>query len=224
MTFKRSIVLFGLLVAALAFAAVGSAHPRDGKPGGHHWKKHHRNWHGKHWKGHFAKKGPYTVVTTDNGSCGTAWATDTVKRTFFVRKKRDGSYRVWRFDRGEFLTLEARSPGACDTDGRHGSVVHAGARGRMHGYLVGTVPSTFTFNKDAVCPVDCGFTDVFLNTHFGPGASDQFSCFTNSTDCRFAFKYHAFHGQGLVFHRWKDAGHGAGTFLHERFQGDIAHA
>jgi hypothetical protein len=98
-----------------------------------------------------------------------------------VKKKRDGSYRVWRFDRGEFTTLEARSPGACDTDGRHGTVVHAGARGRMHGYLVGTVPSTFTFNKDAVCPADCGFTDVFLNTHFGPGASDQFSCFTART-------------------------------------------
>jgi hypothetical protein len=221
MTLKRFIVLAGLLVAALAFAAVGSAHPRDDKPGGHHWKA---NTTAKHWKGHFAKKGPYIVVTTDNGSCGTPWATDTIRRTFFVKKKSDGSYRVWRFDRGKFTTLEARSPGACDTDGKHGSVVHAGARGRMHGYLVGTVPSTFTFNKDAVCPADCGFTDVFLNTHFGPGAADQFSCFTNSEDCRFSFTYHAFHGQGLLFHRWRDSGHGAGTFLDEHFKGDIAHA
>ena len=71
MTLKRWIVLFGLLVAALALAGAGSAHPRDGKPGGHHKGKHHKKSHGKHWKGKFAKKGPYTVVTTDNGSCGT---------------------------------------------------------------------------------------------------------------------------------------------------------
>jgi hypothetical protein len=217
MTIKRWIVLFGLLVAALALAGPSSAEPPGGKPGGNKAKQD------KHWKGSFAKEGPFTVVTTDNGSCGTAWASDTVKRTFLIKKNRDGSYRVWRFDRGSFTTLEARSPGACDTTGRHGNVVHAGAHGRMHGWLVGTVPSTFTFNPDATCPADCGFTDVFLNTFFGAGAADQFSCFTNSTDCRFTFSYHA-HGQGLVFHHWKDAGRGAGTFLNEHFKGDIANA
>ena len=30
----------------------------------------------------------YTVTTTDNGSCGTPWATDTVKRTFLRQEER----------------------------------------------------------------------------------------------------------------------------------------
>ena len=51
--------------------------------------------------------------------------------------------------------------------------------------------------------------------------SAAFSCFENSTACQFGFQYHARH-QGLKFHHWYDVGKGAGTFLKERFHGDIA--
>jgi hypothetical protein len=39
------------------------------------------------------------VVTTDNGSCGTPWATDTVRRTFHVKPNQDGTYTLTRRDR-----------------------------------------------------------------------------------------------------------------------------
>ena len=56
-------------------------------------------------------------------------------------------------------------------------------------------------------------------TFFGPSAT--FSCFTDSSDCKFNYQYHAPH-QGLRYHHWYDKGKGAGTFLHEKFRGDIA--
>ena len=53
-----------LLLGALALAATGLADPGHG---GKKSKKHNKN--------------TFTVTTTDNGSCGTPWATDVVKRT-----------------------------------------------------------------------------------------------------------------------------------------------
>ena len=76
---------------------------------------------------------------------------------------------------------------------------------------------------NATCTgTDCGFTDTFLATFFGTGA--QFSCNTNSTDCKFNFNYTASHHQDLLFRHWQDKGKGAGTSLVERFEGDIADA
>jgi len=57
---------------------------------------------------------------------------------------------------------------------------------------------------------------------FGPSAT--FSCFDNSKACRFDFEYSALKHQSLKFRHWFDKGHGAGTFLKERFRGDIANA
>lgn len=166
-------------------------------------------------------KRSFTVTTTDNGSCGNAWATDVVKRTFLVKANEDGSYTLTRRDRGRFTTLAGQSPGACDTSGRHGRTIRAGVKGRMVGYLRGTVTGG-TFNPNATCTgPDCGFTDVFLATFFGPGA--QFSCWTNSTDCKFNYNYAA-PKQELLFHHWQDRGKGAGTMLKEEFHGDIADA
>jgi hypothetical protein len=201
---KKTIAFAALALAALALAGSGAAN------GGDHGKRH---THGK-----VGKLGPYTVTTTDNGSCSTPWAADTIKRTFYVKKNRDGTYRLLRRDRGTFVTTGPTSPGACNTKGPHGTVVHAGAKGRLHGFLVGTV-SGGTFDPKATCPADCGFTDVFVTTFFGPNA--QFSCFTDSKSCRFDFEYSA-PKQGLRFHHWSDKGKGAGTMLKERFRGDIA--
>jgi hypothetical protein len=101
----------------------------------------------------------------------------------------------------------------------HGTHVRAGVTGKFHGYLVGTV-SGGTFNPNATCTgADCGFTDVFISTFFGPNAT--FSCFSNSADCRFSFEYSA-PDQGLRLHHWSDSGTGAGTALKERLKGDVS--
>jgi hypothetical protein len=203
---KKRWILPGLLVAAFALAATGLADPGHGKGKGH--GKNH------------SKFGPYDVVTDDHGSCGNVWAVDTEKRTFKVQAKGDGSYRLTRTDRGTFVTAAGQSPGACDKKGKHGSTVLAGIQGKFHGYLRGTITGG-TFNPNATCPADCGFTDVWIATFFGPSAT--FSCNVNSSDCKFDFQYTAKH-QGLKFHHWYDKGKGAGTFLQERFHGDIANA
>jgi hypothetical protein len=130
---RRLIVLSVLLLGALPLAATGLADPG---PGGTKSKSAHHS------------KYTFTVTTTDNGSCGTAWATDVVKRTFRVKKNRDGSYTLTRFDRGRFTTIGGVSPGACDTTGRHGHTVRAGVTGRMVGFLRGKVTGG-TFDPSA---------------------------------------------------------------------------
>jgi hypothetical protein len=196
---KRWIVP-GLLAAAFALAATGLAS------------------NGGHGNPHNGKFGPYNVVTDDHGSCGNAWAVDTEQRTFKVTRNHDGSYTLVRRDRGRFLTNEGQSPGACETHGRHGHTVMAGKHGRFHGFIRGTITGG-TFDPNATCPADCGFTDVWIATFFGPNAT--FSCFTDSSDCAFYYQYSA-PRQGLHWHHWTDMGHGAGTMLHEHFHGDIA--
>jgi hypothetical protein len=201
---KRLSMLIVLLLAGLALTATAGANQ------GHKGKGKAR---GKH---------TFVVTTTDNGSCGTPWATDTVRRTYIVKPNGDGTYTLTRRDRGTFVTLGGVSPGACDTTGRHGHTVRPGVHGKFGGFLRGTV-SGGTYNPNAVCTgPDCGFTDVFLATFFGPGA--MFSCFENSTDCKFNFNYTAARHQHLLFRHWQDKGKGAGTFLNEQFHGDIADA
>jgi hypothetical protein len=202
---KRRWILPGLLVAAFALAATGLAGPGHSKGKG---------------SPHNVKFGPYDVVTDDHGSCGNTWAVDTEKRSFKVKRNHDGSYRLTRRDRGTFVTSAGQSPGACETKGKHGHTVLAGKTGKFHGFLRGRITGG-TFNPTATCPADCGFTDIWIATFFGPSAT--FSCFNNSRNCKFDFEYRA-PRQGLLFHHWSDKGHGAGTLLHERFHGDIASA
>jgi hypothetical protein len=204
----KRLILPALLLAALALAATAAAGSGQGKGKGK-------------GKGHHGKFGPYDVVTDDHGSCGNAWAVDTEKRTFKVRRNNDGSFTLTRYDRGTFLTVAGQSPGACNTKGKHGSTVNAGVKGKFKGYLRGRITGG-TFDPNATCNTpDCGFTDVWIAAFFGPSAT--FSCFMDSKACQFGFQYHARH-QGLKFHHWYDIGKGAGTFLKERFHGDIANA
>jgi hypothetical protein len=206
---KRFLLFSTMVLGALMLAAAALAHPGPGgkKPN----SKPPNSRHGKL---------TFVVETTDNGSCGAAWANDTVKRTFVVKANVDGSYTLTRRDRGRFVTLAGVSPGACDTTGRHGHTVRAGVEGKLVGFLRGTVTGG-TFDPHATCTGnDCGFTDVFLTTFFGPNAT--FSCFENSSDCKFNFNYTAARHQALLFRHWQDKGKGAGTMLHEGFHGDIA--
>ena len=204
---RKLITMLALTLGALALSATAFGH--DG------WRHHDGDGHHHHFKRTF------TVTTTDNGSCGAAWATDVVKRTYVVKKNENGSYTLTRFDRGRFTTLAGVSPGACDTTGDHGHTVRAGVKGRLVGYIRGTVTGG-TFDKNATCTgPDCGFRDVFLKTFFGPTA--VWSCDTNSTDCKFNFNYVA-PREELLFRHWQDKGKGAGTLLKEEFHGDIADA
>jgi hypothetical protein len=202
---KRIALILSLLVGALAFTAAGIAGPGQGGA-----------------KSQSSKNNTFkfTVTTTDGSSCGAAqvWATDVVQRTFKVMKRGPNKYSITRWDRGRFTTNGTLSPGKCETKGKHGSTVKAGVVGHMEGYLVGTV--TGTYNKNATCTVDCGFTDTFITTHFGAAAVNTFTCFNGYAGCKFNFQYSS-NDKSLKFHHWQDRGTNGVT---EQFIGDIANS
>ena len=203
---RRFVIPLVLLAGAMALTATGLADPGDEGKG----KKQGKN------------RFTFTITTEDNGSCGTPWAMDVLRRTYSVKQNKDGTFTLRRTDRGTFTTLAGKSPGACDPTGKHGQTVRAGIKGKMQGYLVGTVKAS-SFNKNATCVAAC-FTDTFLATFFSSDA--EFSCFTNSSDCKFNFNYTAPAKQQnipkLKYRHWQNKGKGAGTMLKEEFIGDIA--
>jgi hypothetical protein len=206
---KRFSMPLVVLAGALALAATGLADPGDKGKG----KKQGKN--------RFA----FVVVSPDNGSCSQPWANDTINRTYSVKDRGDGTFTLRRQDRGTFLTTGPVSPGKCNPKGKHGSVVGPGYTGKLTGYLVGTVKAS-SFNPKATCAAPC-FTDTFLASFFSADA--QFSCFTNSTDCKFNFNYTSPAKQTatlskLKYRHWQDKGKGAGTMLKEEFRGDIANS
>ena len=159
------------------------------------------------------------IHTTDYGCAGQPWAGDTIRRVLKVVRNDDGSYRISEQDRGRFVTKAGRSPGNCSENRtRHGHTVRANVVGAVTGYLSGTV-TRGTFDPQASCADPCSQTD-FIDAYFGTEAT--FSCLTNSRDCKFRWEYHARRRQKLRFRYFADSGRGAGTFLKERFQGDIA--
>ena len=202
---KRIALILTLLVGALALTTAGIAGPGQG---------------GSKSQSSKNNKFKFTVTTTDGSSCGAAqvWATDVVQRTFKVKKRGPNKYSITRWDRGRFTTNGTLSPGKCETKGKHGSTVKAGVVGHMEGYLVGTV--TGTYNKNAPCSVDCGFTDTFITTHFGAAAVDTFTCFNGYKGCKFNFQYSS-NDKSLKFHHWQDRGTNGVT---EQFIGDIANS
>jgi hypothetical protein len=206
---KRFVLFFGVFAAALGLAATGLADP-GGKGKG---KQQGKN------------RFTFTVVSPDNGSCSQPWATDTITRTYSVHPKGNGKFTLRRQDRGKFLTTGPASPGKCDTTGRHGTAVGPGYTGKLVGYLTGTVTAT-SFDKNATCAAPCT-TDAFLAAFFSAGA--QFSCFTDSADCKFNFNYTSPAKQAaglskLKYRHWQDKGKGAGSMLKEVFIGDIANS
>jgi len=203
---KRLTIVIAFVAGALALAAAGLA-----DPGGN----------GKKGKAGHAKF-TFAMTTTDNGSCGDAWATDTETRKYSVKDNGDGTFTLRRSEKGTFVTLGSRSPGACDTTGKHGAAVVAGVTGKFRGYLVGTVTAT-SFNPNAPCGVDCSSRAGFIATYFAAGAT--YSC-DQGADCKFNYNYTASAKpdaqKNLLFRHWQDKGKGAGTLLKEEFHGDIA--
>lgn len=161
------------------------------------------------------------IHTTDNGCAGKRWANDTLRRVLTVHRNPDGSYRITEEDKGSFVANAAASPGNCpENRTRHGHTVPAGVVGTLKGYINGTVTGG-TFDGNASCVAPCRQA-AFIAAYFGPSAT--FSCLTNSRDCKFKWVYEAKRNQHLLFRHWEDGGRGAGTFLKERFKGDIARA
>ena len=202
----RRWLTFGLLAAAaLALAGASLA------DGGKHKGQPHPN------------KVKILIHTTDHGCAGNVWADDTIVRTLKVHQNDDGSLRIKEEDKGTFVTNAggtATSPGNCpENTSRHGLTVRAGVTGTLKGYIKGTVTGG-TFNPKATCTVNPCTQADFIAAFFGTGAT--FSCRTNSTDCRFDYRYHAKSDQNLLFRSWRDKGRGAGSMLQEQFRGDIA--
>jgi hypothetical protein len=189
-----------LIAGALALATAGLADP-GGKGKG---KVHNSRFSA-------------TITVTDHGSCGNAWATDTSTRTWSVKPNNNGTFRVTRKDKGTFVTLAGKSPGACNTAGKHGNLVNAGVHGKFRGYLTGTV-SGGTFNPNATCTAACiGDTAAFIAAFF-PGGT--FTCSQGFAGCKFNFEYSS-PDKSLVFHHWQDKGTNG---VSEKFVGDIANS
>jgi hypothetical protein len=215
---KRFSAFFVLLLAALSFAAVGAADPGDGDHGKGKDKEHGKpkpkaGEHGK--SGNF--KFTFTVHVTDNGSCSTPWADDTIKRTYKIRTNKDGTSNVREEDHGTFVTNAGgvvASPGKCETDSEHGQTVRLGVTGKVNGYIEGVVTGG-TFNPKATCATTCDRTAFFAA--FFPGG--KFSCLQGQNPCKYEFNYSA-GDQNLIYHHWQDKG----TGTTEQFKGDIATA
>jgi hypothetical protein len=205
---KRLAIMPIVLVASLSLGATAFAGHGKGQEG---------KGSGTGTKG----KLTMTVVTTDHGTCAqNPWATDTLKRTYTVKKNEDGSYRVRRKDKGTFLTTGPVSPGACETDSKHGKVLTAGYKGKVHGYLNGTVTGG-TFNPNGTCTAQCTSVD-FIAAFFTPGS--QFTCNNGYAGCKFAYEYTSQKHNDqqpapLLYHHWEDKGTNGVT---EVFKGDIA--
>jgi hypothetical protein len=209
---RRWFILPALLLSALALAAVGAAaDPGNGKGKG---------------KGHefSAKGGKITlqVTTTDHGCSFRPWATDTLKRTYKVRKNQNGSFTVRREDNGKFTTLAGPSPSAdpcpgVTRRGKHGTTLVAGITGKVHGYLQGTLTGG-TFNPAGTCTAECTTSD-FIKGFFSAGST--FTCSQGYAGCRFSFEYTAQkqHTQKLKYHHWVDRGTNG---VSEILIGDIA--
>ena len=160
--------------------------------------------------------GPFAVTTTDIGSCGNAWATDTFDRFWHVHDNRDGSFSVDEQDKnGSFVTFAGQSPGACEIGSKHGSMVDAGVDGTFIGYVDWTVTGG-SFNPAGCSAVgaNCSSRAGFFAATFPGGA---IGCGPSGV-CKFGFEYAA-GGSDVLYNHWADVSDKSGFDL---FRGDIA--
>lgn len=113
--------------------------------------------------------GPFSSGSTDSGTCGPDWATDTYDRYFVVNTKPNagGTYNVTeQFKNGTFVTIAGQSPGACQSSTDNGSTIEAGIIGKMQGSFE-IVVTGGTYKPSADCTTGCDTTAGFIKTVFG---------------------------------------------------------
>jgi hypothetical protein len=148
--------------------------------------------------------GPYASGSTDSGTCGNDWATDTFDRHFTVRSNGDGTYTVVeQFKNGSFVTMAGLSPGSCETN-PFGTLV-AGKTGSMHGYfIIPLPPGTIQTSADPSCvagsPNAPCTTAGFIDSHFTPCYGASICSATTFFD-----HYLATDQRSLIYHEWKNA-------------------
>jgi hypothetical protein len=211
-TLRSALALCALLVGALSYTAAayacdGDHHANDSRFASFH---HH---HGDVFR-------YTTTLTSPDRGCGDhVWANDTIKRTYTVKKKDDGTYRLTAFDRGTFTTVAGVSPQGCPgvDNTHHGSTVAAGITGHFGGFLTETITGG-TLNTHATCAAVCdraAFVKAFL------GASAQQNLDKNVT---YLYVYMS-QDPSLKYHVWLDRGHAGSTGgLQTVDRGDIATA
>ena len=160
--------------------------------------------------------GPFASVTTDGGSCGADWATDYVDRVFNVHDNGNGTFSVdEQFKNGTFVTFGGPSPGACEPDSNHGSIVNPGITGTFQGYLDFVVTGgSYNPAGCSLNPAACTTTNGFIATTFPGGVR---GCGPSGV-CKFGFEY-ASGDNSLAYHHWADVSDKSGNDL---FRGDIA--
>jgi hypothetical protein len=147
------------------------------------------------------KDGPYPSTGPDSGNCGD-WATDTYNRIFTVSltTNQDGAYNVVeKYASGHFLTIDGRSPGACDdSDGVVNplGLIKGGVSGTFSGTL--NIVVTGTFDPNGSCGDPCT-TDGWVAGFFGATATYE--------TLAFSFTYKA-QRQGLIYHQWTNSSAG----------------
>lgn len=142
--------------------------------------------------------GPISSGSTDSGTCGPDWATDTYKRVFVASTTADvaGTYTVTEsFIAGRFVTMAGSSPGACETPETADGTIRAGVTGTFNGTFT-IVVSGGTFDPAATCEAGCDTTAGFVSTVYGAAATYDIPSF--------AFDYHA-NGPGLLARDWHNA-------------------
>jgi hypothetical protein len=207
-TLRSALALCALFVGALSYTA--GAYACDGHHGDHdgdHAAQSSNDSRFASFKNHHGTFRLKTTLTSpDSGTCGNDWATDTLKRTYVVKKKSDGTYMLVAFDRGTFTTVAGQSPGACNTGTSNGSTVPAGITGGVTGFVVATITGG-TLNTHATCANPCTRA-AFETAFFGASAHE--------TVTKFAFVYGA-KDPSLAKRFWLNSG--TGTTSHNR--GDI---
>jgi hypothetical protein len=118
------------------------------------------------------KVGPIHVVgAEDIGTCNNVWALDTFDKVYTIKADGFGTYDVSvKYNKGTFVTLAGKSPGACATGVDDGHTVAAGIKGKTQQEYDGTV--TGTLIPGAKCtPSTCFDTTSILDTLLFPGWS-----------------------------------------------------
>ena len=109
-------------------------------------------------------------VQTDTGSCNNDWATVSLDKAYKLTRVSVGVYNLEVKESGTLTTLDAASPGACESGTNNGNTVAAGITGLTHQTFDAPVTSSSMPNATPDCSANaCAGSGGFLNAVFGVG-------------------------------------------------------